>query len=79
MTKSLPIDPKLGDALCAAIKRVHGVEVDIILIAAPVGDWSRPAFVTSLDADVMEAVIMQLGEQMQDSKGGERIVRGRRA
>lgn len=68
----------LGDAICAAIEKEHGVRVDIILMVAPSTgepnkDWSSPDFITSLHPDVMEAVITQIGEQMADSKGGPRV------
>lgn len=76
MSDHLLIDPRLGDAVCRTITAAHGVDVDVILIVAPAGDWGRPSFVTSVDPDIMEAVIMQLGEQMQDGMGGKRIVKG---
>lgn len=77
MVAPIPVDPKLGDAICQAIEKVHGVPVDIILLVTREGDWSKPSFISSIHPDIMEAVIMQIGEQMADSKGGKRTIIGK--
>lgn len=69
------IDPELGDAICTAIERVHGIRVDLIMIVVPEGDWTHPEFASSVEPDVFEAVIMQLGEQLAASKLGKRTAR----
>ena len=77
MANNLPpvlINPNVGDAICDLLERLTGVEMDIILVAVPKGDWSMPQFITSADPDVMEAAIVQYGEKMMGGSGGKRAI-----
>lgn len=72
MRKSFVLPPALGDAVCKVAERLVGVRCDIILIAYPEGEHDSPSIVTSLQPDVMEAVIVEYGRQFEEGLSGKR-------
>ena len=58
----LQLDPRLGDAILQLIERTTGQQCHIALIACPMegAKLGQPAFVTSLQPDEMESLIVQI-------------------
>lgn len=58
----LDLDPRIGDAICQLIERQTGRQCHIALIACPMdgAKLGQPAFVTSLQPDEMENLIIQI-------------------
>ena len=62
MSKRLKLDSRLGDAILTLIEKTSGVSCHIVLIACPMdgAKLGQPAFVTSLQPDEMESLVVQV-------------------
>ena len=72
----IKLDPRIGDAILQLIERQTGRECHIALIACPmVGPkLGQPEFVTSLQPDEMESLIIQVAGGF--ALAGKRTVAG---
>ena len=75
------IDPRLGDAVCEAIQNMTGHNCHVIIIACPIvqvddehESIGQPSFVTSLQPDDMEELLIQIAGGM--AVAGKRVVTG---
>lgn len=59
----LEVNPTIGDGICRAIEKVHGVPVHLVMIVMehlPDGKLGQPSFITSLQIPEMESVVTQI-------------------
>ena len=77
MSARLKLDPRIGEAIVQLIERQTGQQVHIALIVCPMDGpkLGQPTFVTSLQPDEMESLIIQIGGGF--ALAGERIVTGK--
>lgn len=72
----LKLDPRLGDAILQLIEKTSGRNCHIALIACPMDGekLGQPTFVTSLQPDEMENLIIQVAGGF--ALAGERTITG---
>jgi hypothetical protein len=72
--KRLNLDPRIGDAILQLIEKTSGQRCHIALIACPMDGpkLGQPEFVTSLQPDEMESLIVRIAGGF--ALGGERSV-----
>ena len=77
MSARLELDPRLGEAILQLIERTTGRECHIALIACPMDGrkLGQPTFVTSLQPDEMESLIVQVAGGF--ALAGKRVIDGR--
>jgi hypothetical protein len=76
MAKRLKLDPRLGDAILQLVEKTTGRKCHIALIACPMEGrkLGQPTFVTSLQPDEMESLIVQIAGGF--ALAGDRTVTG---
>jgi hypothetical protein len=62
VSERLELDPRIGDAILQLIEKTTGKRCHIALIACPMEGTKlgQPSFVTSLQPDEMESLIVQV-------------------
>lgn len=73
------IPPQVGDAVVRILEEIMGCEMHIILCTFPCGAHAQKQFITDLEPDIMEAVVVEIGREFEEGLAGKRDTLGWKA